>query len=64
MIDTRTARLQAEESHKMAIEAEIQGTTLMVFTIVTIVFVSNSPLNPLEKKRKNHPRQNRVWLLT
>lgn len=40
MIDTRTARLQAEQSHKMAMESEKQGRMLMVFTIVTIVFVS------------------------
>jgi hypothetical protein len=40
MIDTRTTRLQAEESHKMAQESESQGRTLMVFTVVTIVFVS------------------------
>lgn len=39
MIDTRTARLQAEQSHTMAMEAERQGRTLMVFTIVTIIFV-------------------------
>ncbi|KAM0251719.1 hypothetical protein ACHAQJ_008040 [Trichoderma viride] len=39
MIDTRTARLQAEQSHKMALEAEAQGKALMVFTIVTIVFL-------------------------
>ncbi|KAL7819926.1 hypothetical protein V8C26DRAFT_419560 [Trichoderma gracile] len=38
MIDTRTARLQAEQSHLMTLEAEKQGRTLMVFTIVTIVF--------------------------
>lgn len=40
MIDARTARLQAEQSHLMTLEAEKQGRTLMVFTIVTIVFVS------------------------
>ncbi|KAH0491229.1 hypothetical protein TgHK011_002667 [Trichoderma gracile] len=39
MIDTRTARLQAEQSHLMTLEAEKQGRTLMVFTIVTIVFL-------------------------
>ncbi|KAK1238071.1 hypothetical protein MKX08_002650, partial [Trichoderma sp. CBMAI-0020] len=39
MIDTRTARLQAEESHKMALQSESQGRTLMVFTVVTIVFL-------------------------
>ncbi|KAL7895630.1 hypothetical protein HDV64DRAFT_271132 [Trichoderma sp. TUCIM 5745] len=39
MIDTRTARLQAEQSHKMAKESERQGRTLMVFTVVTIVFL-------------------------
>ncbi|PNP39880.1 hypothetical protein TGAMA5MH_08145 [Trichoderma gamsii] len=39
MIDTRTARLQAEQSHTMAMEAERQGRTLMVFTIVTIIFL-------------------------
>ncbi|KAL6901236.1 hypothetical protein GGI43DRAFT_404323 [Trichoderma evansii] len=39
MIDTRTARLQAEQSHTMAMEAERQGRTLMVFTVVTIVFL-------------------------
>ncbi|OTA05086.1 hypothetical protein A9Z42_0057270 [Trichoderma parareesei] len=40
MIDTRTARLQAEQSHLMTLQAEKQGRTLMVFTIVTIIFVS------------------------
>ncbi|KAL7946051.1 hypothetical protein V8C42DRAFT_357626 [Trichoderma barbatum] len=39
MIDTRTARLQAEQSYKMTLETEKQGRTLMVFTIVTIVFL-------------------------
>ncbi|KAL7926410.1 hypothetical protein ACQKWADRAFT_309247 [Trichoderma austrokoningii] len=39
MIDTRTTRLQAEESHKMSLESERQGKTLLVFTIVTIVFL-------------------------
>ncbi|KAK1249258.1 hypothetical protein MKX07_002774 [Trichoderma sp. CBMAI-0711] len=39
MIDARTARLQAEQSHLMTLEAEKQGRTLMVFTIVTIVFL-------------------------
>ncbi|EHK17408.1 uncharacterized protein TRIVIDRAFT_226365 [Trichoderma virens Gv29-8] len=39
MIDTRTARLQAEQAHSMTLEAEKQSKTLMVFTIVTIVFL-------------------------
>ncbi|EHK48852.1 putative ankyrin repeat protein, partial [Trichoderma atroviride IMI 206040] len=39
MIDTRTTRLQAEESHKMALESEKQSRTLMVFTFVTIFFL-------------------------
>ncbi|KAL7783153.1 hypothetical protein V8C43DRAFT_318548 [Trichoderma afarasin] len=39
MIDTRTARLQAEQSHIMTVEAGKQSNTLMVFTIVTIVFL-------------------------
>lgn len=53
MIDTRTARLQAdqarlqaeqarlqaEQTHTMAMESERQGRTLMVFTVVTIIFV-------------------------
>ncbi|PTB66967.1 hypothetical protein BBK36DRAFT_1118298 [Trichoderma citrinoviride] len=39
MIDTRTARLQAEQSHLMTLQAEKSGRTLMVFTIVTIVFL-------------------------
>ncbi|KAK6446197.1 hypothetical protein FP744_10002446 [Trichoderma asperellum] len=39
MIDTRTARLQAEQSHTIAMEAERQGRTLMVFTVVTIIFL-------------------------
>jgi hypothetical protein len=40
MIDARTARIQAEQSHLMTIESEKQSRTLMVFTIVTILFVS------------------------
>ncbi|KAL6817095.1 hypothetical protein J3E69DRAFT_374933 [Trichoderma sp. SZMC 28015] len=39
IIDTRTARIQAEQSHLMTVEAGKQSTTLMVFTIVTIVFL-------------------------
>lgn len=45
MIDTRTARLQAEQSHIMTVEAGKQSKTLMVFTIVTVVFVS--PQHPI-----------------
>ncbi|KKO99186.1 hypothetical protein THAR02_08719 [Trichoderma harzianum] len=40
IIDTRTARIQAEQSHLMTLEAGKQSKTLMVFTIVTVVFVS------------------------
>lgn len=50
MIDARTARLQAEQSHLMTLEAEKQGRTLMVFTIVTIVFVSLPQKYPLRHK--------------
>ncbi|KAL6873039.1 hypothetical protein J3F83DRAFT_731846 [Trichoderma novae-zelandiae] len=39
MIDARAARQQAEQSHRMTLEAEKQGKTLMVFTIVTIIFL-------------------------
>ncbi|KAL7911964.1 hypothetical protein GGI35DRAFT_303011 [Trichoderma velutinum] len=39
MIDTRTARLQAEQSHIMTIQAGRQSKTLMVFTFVTILFL-------------------------
>ncbi|KAH0526557.1 hypothetical protein TsFJ059_009860 [Trichoderma semiorbis] len=39
IIDTRTARIQAEQSHLMTLEAEKQSKTLMVFTVVTIVFL-------------------------
>ncbi|KAL5092346.1 hypothetical protein Trisim1_001603 [Trichoderma cf. simile WF8] len=39
IIDTRTARLQAEQSHTMTLQAEKQGKTLMILSIVTIVFL-------------------------
>jgi hypothetical protein len=52
-MDARSARIQAEESLKMTIEAEKQGKTIMVFTIVTIVFVSKpNPFLPLSLKGK------------
>ncbi|KAL7960284.1 hypothetical protein V8C34DRAFT_67533 [Trichoderma compactum] len=39
IIDTRTARIQAVQSHLMTVEAGKQSKTLMVFTIVTIIFL-------------------------
>ncbi|KAH8652160.1 hypothetical protein BX600DRAFT_472039 [Xylariales sp. PMI_506] len=39
VMDARSARVQAEESLKMTKESEKQGKTIMVFTIVTIVFL-------------------------
>ncbi|KAL6800158.1 hypothetical protein J3E68DRAFT_448523 [Trichoderma sp. SZMC 28012] len=65
MIDTRTARLQAEQSHLMTLEAGKQSKTLMVFTIVTVVFVSpqypicNILLLPRKKMEYKSGRFNR-----
>ncbi|KAI3320968.1 hypothetical protein HD806DRAFT_504125 [Xylariaceae sp. AK1471] len=39
VMDARSARIQAEESFKLTKQAERQGKTIMVFTIVTIVFL-------------------------
>ncbi|KAK5992178.1 Ankyrin repeat domain-containing protein 50 [Cladobotryum mycophilum] len=39
VMDARLARIQAEESFKMTLSSERQSTTLMVFTVVTIVFL-------------------------
>ncbi|PMD60285.1 uncharacterized protein K444DRAFT_588846 [Hyaloscypha bicolor E] len=39
VLDARSARIQAEESLKMTKENERQGKTLMVFTVVTIIFL-------------------------
>ncbi|VUC22350.1 unnamed protein product [Clonostachys rosea] len=39
VMDARATRIQAHASFNMAVEAKKQGATLMIFTVVTIVFL-------------------------
>jgi multidrug efflux pump subunit AcrB len=41
-MDARSTRVQAQESLKMSKDSDKQAKTLMVFTVVTIIFVCSS----------------------